>query len=82
MRLPRSISAAAPPSLLNAKDVERIIAAARDGFALPSDAEVTLEANPEDASRLADFVAAGVNRLSMGVQSLDDAALIRIGPQS
>jgi oxygen-independent coproporphyrinogen-3 oxidase len=67
------------PSLLNATDVARIIAAARDGFALPSDAEITLEANPEDASRLADFVSAGVNRLSMGVQSLEDAALAALG---
>jgi oxygen-independent coproporphyrinogen-3 oxidase len=67
------------PSLLGARDVERIISAARDGFALSPDAEITLEANPEDALRFADFVSAGVNRLSMGVQSLDDAALAALG---
>jgi putative oxygen-independent coproporphyrinogen III oxidase len=47
------------------------------------DLEVTLEANPTsvEAAKLAAFRAAGVNRVSLGVQSLDDAALRRLGRQ-
>ena len=50
-------------------------------FLLADDAEVTMEANPEsatDAGRLAEFRAAGVNRLSLGAQSFDDDALQRL----
>lgn len=69
------------PSLLEAAHVEQIIAACRDAFALAPDAEVTLEANPEsaDASKLAGFREAGVNRLSLGVQSFRDAELKLLG---
>ena len=67
------------PSLLAPDDVARLIAMAREAFALSPDGEVTLEANPEDSARFADFVAAGVNRLSLGVQSLDDEALKALG---
>ena len=42
-------------------------------------AEITLEANPDDSARFADFAAAGVNRLSLGVQSLADAPLKFLG---
>ena len=54
---------------------------ARQGLGLAPDAEVTLEANPEglDAARLRAFRAAGVTRLSLGVQSLDDELLRRLG---
>jgi len=69
------------PSLLPPDALGELIAAARGGLALASDAEVTLEANPEglDPARLAAFRAAGVTRLSLGVQSLDDAVLRRLG---
>jgi oxygen-independent coproporphyrinogen-3 oxidase len=69
------------PSLLPPAAVGDLIAAARHGLGLVPDAEVTLEANPEglDAARLADFRAAGVTRLSLGIQSLDDALLKRLG---
>ena len=45
------------------------------------DLEITLEANPTsvEAARFADFRAAGVNRVSLGVQALDDAALRFLG---
>jgi oxygen-independent coproporphyrinogen-3 oxidase len=67
------------PSLLPAADVGRLIDAARDRWAgFP--AEVTLEANPSarEAPDWAALRAAGVNRISLGVQSLRDADLRRI----
>ena len=50
------------------------------GRSLP-DVEITLEANPSsvEAARFADLAAAGVNRVSLGLQSLDDAALRLLG---
>ncbi len=69
------------PSLLEPGEVAAIIAACRDAFAMTTDAEITLEANPESASAAAleGFRAAGVNRLSFGVQSFHDAELKRLG---
>ena len=69
------------PSLLPPEAIAGVIAAARRGLGLADDAEVTLEANPEglDAARLRAFRAAGVTRLSLGVQSLDDGLLARLG---
>src|SRR6059036_3625329 len=54
------------PSLLDPHEVARIIQACRDSFALASDPEITLEANPEtvSTSRLQAFRQAGVNRVS------------------
>jgi oxygen-independent coproporphyrinogen-3 oxidase len=68
------------PSLLEPSEIAAIVAACRDSFALASDAEVTLEANPESVNeeRLAGYRAAGVNRLSFGVQSFDNAELARL----
>ncbi|MBS0333591.1 MAG: radical SAM protein, partial [Proteobacteria bacterium] len=56
-------------------------AQARRLWAPAADLEVTLEANPTDAeaARFAAFADAGVNRLSLGLQALDDAALKRLG---
>jgi oxygen-independent coproporphyrinogen-3 oxidase len=69
------------PSLLPPEAVAGVIAAARRDLGLVPEAEVTLEANPEnlDRARLAAFRAAGVTRLSLGVQSLDDRVLRRLG---
>jgi len=69
------------PSLMAPEAVERIIAAARAAFEPAADLEVTLEANPTDAetARFAALAAAGVNRLSLGVQSLEDEALVFLG---
>jgi oxygen-independent coproporphyrinogen-3 oxidase len=69
------------PSLLEADALAAILDAVRDGFALAAGAEVTVECNPESVSRdqLAGYRAAGVTRLSLGVQALDDALLRRIG---
>jgi oxygen-independent coproporphyrinogen-3 oxidase len=68
------------PSLLEPSEIAAIIHACRASFALASDAEVTLEANPESVTtdRLARFRAAGVNRLSYGVQSFRDTELQRL----
>jgi len=69
------------PSLLEPEDVASIIVACRAGFDLSADAEITIEANPEsvDAARLRDFLDAGVNRVSFGVQSFRDEELKRLG---
>jgi oxygen-independent coproporphyrinogen-3 oxidase len=69
------------PSLLEAEDMAGLLDAVRRRFVVEADAEVTVECNPESVSRakLAAYRAAGVNRISLGVQSLDDAILPRLG---
>lgn len=69
------------PSLIPPPVLGRILDAAADCFSLDGDAEISMEANPDsvDASRAAGFRAAGVNRVSLGVQALDDALLAAIG---
>lgn len=69
------------PSVLDPADVGTLIARCASGFALDPAAEITLEANPETATRprLEGYRAAGVNRLSIGVQSFRDAELRRLG---
>ncbi|MGC4082962.1 MAG: radical SAM family heme chaperone HemW [Vicinamibacterales bacterium] len=68
------------PSLLSADDVGRIVTACHDAFNVAADAEVTLEANPETVTTalLSSYREAGVNRLSVGVQSLRDDELVRL----
>ena len=69
------------PSVLDPADVGTLIARCASSFALDPAAEITLEANPETASRprLEGYRAAGVTRLSLGVQSFRDAELRRLG---
>jgi oxygen-independent coproporphyrinogen-3 oxidase len=69
------------PSLMEPATAEALIAAARESWPASDDLEITLEANPNsvEAARFADLAAAGVNRLSLGLQSLDDAALAFLG---
>jgi oxygen-independent coproporphyrinogen-3 oxidase len=69
------------PSLLTGAAVERLLAAFRARLPLLPDAEITLEANPgtADAANFAAYRAAGVNRLSLGIQSFDDAKLAALG---
>ena len=69
------------PSLLPAEAVARIIEAARAELGLHGDAEVTLEANPETLTihYLRELRAAGVNRLSLGIQSQQRAGLRVLG---
>jgi len=65
------------PSLLPGESIERILDTIRSSVSLSADAEITLEANPESVQpeRLQTYRAAGVNRISMGVQSLDSDEL-------
>lgn len=69
------------PSLMPPTVTADIIAAVHRLWPTTDDMEVTLEANPSsvEAERFRDFRGAGVNRLSLGVQSLDDAALKFLG---
>ncbi|MFB3817730.1 MAG: radical SAM family heme chaperone HemW, partial [Candidatus Methylomirabilales bacterium] len=69
------------PSLLTPAQVEAILRRLRSAFAVTPDAEITLEANPGTLTRdsLAAYRAAGVNRLSLGVQSFHDPELQRLG---
>lgn len=69
------------PSLLSARAVDDILAVVRALLPLEALAEITLEANPgtAEAGKFADFRAAGVNRLSLGIQSFDSRHLRRLG---
>ena len=69
------------PSLMDPATVSRIIGAARRHWDFGDELEITLEANPSsvEADRFADLAAAGVNRVSLGLQSLDDEALAFLG---
>jgi oxygen-independent coproporphyrinogen-3 oxidase len=69
------------PSLMDPAWAGEMIAETRRLWSPAADLEVTLEANPTDAeaARFAAFADAGVNRLSLGLQALDDAALKGLG---
>ena len=69
------------PSLFAPEQLERLLHAVHARFLLASDAEVTLEANPGavEHAAFADYRAAGINRLSLGIQSLDDEKLQALG---
>jgi oxygen-independent coproporphyrinogen-3 oxidase len=69
------------PSLMSPAQVEQLLYAARRTFDVLPAAEITLECNPGDADfpKLAAFRASGANRLSFGIQSLDDAFLELLG---
>ena len=68
------------PSLLEPQEIDQIISQLKGAFDVESNAEVTLEANPETVTveRFAGFREAGVTRLSVGVQSFRDAELGRL----
>src|SRR5690606_9935940 len=69
------------PSLMEPATVAAIVDAACAHWPAGGDIEITLEANPSsvEAANFADLAAAGVNRVSLGLQSLDDAALAFLG---
>jgi oxygen-independent coproporphyrinogen-3 oxidase len=69
------------PSLFPAEQIDALLAAVRARLPLEPDAEITMEANPgaSEAGRFRGYRDAGVNRLSLGVQSFDDAALKALG---
>jgi oxygen-independent coproporphyrinogen-3 oxidase len=71
------------PSLMAPATVGRVLARIARHWSMARDVEITLEANPTsvEAQRFRDLAAAGVNRLSLGIQALDDAALRFLGRQ-
>lgn len=69
------------PSLMRPADVDRILRELQKYFTFTADTEITIEANPGTVTqkKLNDFYSTGINRLSIGVQSLNDAYLARFG---
>jgi len=69
------------PSLFSPGAIDRLLAGIRARVVLEPDAEITLEANPGavEAARFRGYRAAGVNRISLGIQSFDDAMLQALG---
>jgi oxygen-independent coproporphyrinogen-3 oxidase len=69
------------PSLFSPEAIDRLVTAIRTRLQVLPEAEITMEANPGtfEVERFRGYVAAGVNRLSIGVQSFDDAKLAALG---
>jgi len=69
------------PSLMMPSTIAAVLDHAARVFTMPEDIEITMEANPTsvEASGMTEFAGAGVNRVSLGVQALDDAALAQLG---
>jgi oxygen-independent coproporphyrinogen-3 oxidase len=69
------------PSLMSGRSVGRVLNRIARNWPVMRDVEITLEANPAsaDASRFSDYKAAGINRVSLGVQALNDVDLKRLG---
>ena len=69
------------PSLFSAQSIDAVLAGVRARLPLAPDAEITLEANPGavEAGKFREFRAAGVSRLSIGIQSFDPAHLKALG---
>src|SRR5712691_4174149 len=69
------------PSILEPAQIRRILDTAAATFGIAADAEITIEANPTtaEAEKFSDFHASGVNRLSLGAQSFNDADLKTLG---
>jgi oxygen-independent coproporphyrinogen-3 oxidase len=69
------------PSLMQGETVARVLGEIRNLWPWTNDVEITLEANPTsvEAGRFKDYADAGINRLSLGVQSLDSDALAKLG---
>lgn len=69
------------PSILNPEQVERVFESLKKNFVLEKDPEITIEANPKTLTKekLTAYKKAGVNRLSIGLQSFDDSVLEILG---
>jgi len=69
------------PSLVPASSVAAVVEAIRDSWPMDADAEVTIECNPESTTdeKLQAYLQAGINRISFGVQSLDNSLLASLG---
>ena len=69
------------PSVVNALWIERLLETVRQCFPVSKEAEISMEVNPGtvDGKKLSRYFAAGVNRVSIGMQSADDGELMRLG---
>lgn len=69
------------PSLMAASDIGKILESVNNTFGIEQNAEITLEANPNDVNRndITSWLSLGVSRLSIGLQSLDDTSLQFLG---
>ena len=69
------------PSVPDSRFICDLLAGIREAFSISSDAEITIEVNPSSVTeeKLSDYKRAGFNRISLGVQSLDDVVLKRLG---
>ena len=69
------------PSLLSASDINRLLNTAYDSFEISANAEITMEVNPDDISHsyAGDLKSIGINRISAGIQSLNDSELRAVG---
>ena len=67
------------PSLMSPTQIEQLIDRAQSSFGFENNIEIGLEANPNDSDRFNGFSEAGINRLSLGVQSFRDDALKALG---
>lgn len=69
------------PSLMDPKTITDVLDAVADHWTLANNIEITLEANPSsvEAGRFTDYASAGINRVSLGVQALNDTDLQRLG---
>ena len=69
------------PTLLSKEDMRKIVGAIRESFTVISDAEITMEANPGTTSRdaLCGFIECGVNRFSIGLQTIHEKELKKLG---
>lgn len=77
IKVPTIFFGGGTPSLMPTDMFSRIMTQIRESFDVANDAEITIESNPGtlDGTRLHEFISAGVNRLSIGVQSFDDDVL-------
>ena len=81
IKIPTIFFGGGTPSLMPTGVLEAILKCIYDNFDVDKDCEITLESNPKtlDSNKLSDFVSLGMNRLSVGVQSLNDEELKFLG---
>ncbi len=69
------------PSLMPAKDMERVVNTLKENFTLSDDCEITIEANPSSLTdeKLETYLRCGINRISIGIQSFNNSILKLLG---
>lgn len=69
------------PSLLSAESIKKILFSTFQMFNVENSAEISMESNPNtlNPKKLNDFLSAGINRISIGIQTLDDDELVKLG---